>query len=78
MSVGGVLVAMHGDDIPEHRPDWLENVPTAADLEYQAADLYRTQHNGLVELGQGHPTESNEAYIRVDTDTIIFDLRMWC
>ena len=69
---------MNDEEILDSKPDWLENVPTAADLEYEAADLYRTQHNGLVELGQGHPRDSKDAYIRVDTDTFVFDLQMWC
>jgi len=62
------------------RPDVmnLTNVPTAADLGYEDSNLCTTKQNGLLKFSLSKPIESNEAWLRIDSDSFVIDLDEWC
>jgi hypothetical protein len=70
---------MVSNEFLESKLDGLANVPTAADLEYKDSDLHTVlnNRNGLVEFKPEKSPESDEAWLRINTESFIFTLEEW-
>ena len=66
------------NELLESKLDRLADAPTATDLEYEDSELCTTlSTQGVVEFRAEESAESTGAWLRIDTESIVFGLEEW-
>jgi hypothetical protein len=70
---------MVSNEFLESELDGLANVPTATDLGYEDSELHivLNNQNGLIEFEPEKSPESDEAWLRINTESFVFNLEEW-